>query len=318
MNEILASIQTILNQRIIISNILNEFKKNIKKIKTDDFYRVNESLPPGHYIEHLELIYDYAKSEGVKQFIWFAGDSSLDNKCWIKYKEKGTASHIYNDILTDSDVIQDVAYHLNTMLPQNKLCINTSIEATKLGQRKKTLLDQDEFIRDHVRKDDILIISVGGNDIAFGGAGFPYIQNFFADPTNPKNFDFFEDLFHTQMKAYLEKLISKQKPKKIIVCIIYMPNLTNTTGWADGFLSSVKQLYPGITLDQLTMMIKQLLNQIHDKCVNQIKIGGTEIIPLKLYDIIDGSDQKDYEHAVEPSVQGGKKMAQAFYNIINK
>ncbi len=119
------------------------------------------------------------------------------------------------------------------------------------------------------------------------------------------------------MKDYLERLTSKKKPKKIIVCIIYMPNFMNTSGWAVGFLNNLKKMYPDATIDTLRNNLRGLLKKIHDECIEKIKINGTEIIPLKLYDVIDGTDEKDYENAVEPSIQGGKKMAEAFKNLID-
>ena len=46
------------------------------------------------------------------------------------------------------------------------ITINCAIEESALNERKEGLLSQDEFVRDHIKKDDILIVSVGGNDVA--------------------------------------------------------------------------------------------------------------------------------------------------------
>jgi hypothetical protein len=40
------------------------------------------------------------------------------------------------------------------------------VEATTLNERCFTLTPQDEFLRDNIGKDDVLIVSIGGNDIA--------------------------------------------------------------------------------------------------------------------------------------------------------
>ena len=41
-----------------------------------------------------------------------------------------------------------------------------TVEATTLNERCFTLMPQDVFLRDHIGKEDILIVSIGGNDIA--------------------------------------------------------------------------------------------------------------------------------------------------------
>jgi hypothetical protein len=44
--------------------------------------------------------------------------------------------------------------------------IYMSVEATQLNERCFRLKPQDAFLRENIGKDDILIVSVGGNDIA--------------------------------------------------------------------------------------------------------------------------------------------------------
>ena len=45
-----------------------------------------------------------------------------------------------------------------------------TVEATTLNSRCYKLQPQDEFVRDNISKDDILIVSIGGNDIALAPA----------------------------------------------------------------------------------------------------------------------------------------------------
>jgi hypothetical protein len=44
--------------------------------------------------------------------------------------------------------------------------INCAIEESTVGSRKKEILPHDRFICDHMKKEDMLIVSVEGNDIA--------------------------------------------------------------------------------------------------------------------------------------------------------
>jgi hypothetical protein len=44
------------------------------------------------------------------------------------------------------------------------------VEATTLNERSYRLRPQDKFIRDNISSNDVLIVSVGGNDIALAPA----------------------------------------------------------------------------------------------------------------------------------------------------
>ena len=53
------------------------------------------------------------------------------------------------------------------MKNEEYVVINCAIEESTLGERKENkLLEQDKFIQNRIKKEDILIVSVGGNDIA--------------------------------------------------------------------------------------------------------------------------------------------------------
>lgn len=57
-------------------------------------------------------------------------------------------------------------------------------------------------------------------------------------------------------------------------------------------------------------------NHIH--MFRNIEIAGCEVIPVFLPHVLDGRNSDDYVARVEPSSQGGKKMAELFLNIINE
>jgi len=44
---------------------------------------------------------------------------------------------------------------------------------------------------------------------------------------------------------------------------------------------------------------------------SKITIEGTEVVPFPLFRVLDGTNTEDYLQRVEPSPQGGKKMADA-------
>ena len=107
-----------------------------------------------------------------KPIIYLAGDSSLDNKAWVP--SNGSGGHplphpvpeIYNTFFSSPILKPDVAFFLNHAFASRASVINAAVEASLLRQREKALLPHDEFIRDHIRAEDVLIVSVGANDIA--------------------------------------------------------------------------------------------------------------------------------------------------------
>lgn len=50
---------------------------------------------------------------------------------------------------------------------------------------------------------------------------------------------------------------------------------------------------------------------------SQIKIEGTEVIPIPLFNALDGKCSQDYVARVEPSAIGGKKMAEYLMDAID-
>ena len=126
-------------------------------IEFDDFYGEYH----GHKTRHLEQVRQaLIATHGETPMVWFAGDSSLDNKYWVE--ETGKAHNGYHHIL--KEMKRDVAYHLNSFgIPT----INTAVEATGLRERlDNDLFPQDRYVREFIRPQDTLVVSVGGNDIA--------------------------------------------------------------------------------------------------------------------------------------------------------
>mmetsp|Transcript_2545 Transcript_2545/g.8384 ORF Transcript_2545/g.8384 Transcript_2545/m.8384 type:complete len:336 (+) Transcript_2545:55-1062(+) len=121
----------------------------------------------GHPIRPCEIV-ERRLREDKKKVVFFAGDSSLDNKFW--FQDSAPAVNGYETILVPPEMKQDVAYHVNKLFADRApgwAALNTAIEATSLNDRAfGRLLDQDAFLRDHVTEEDVVVVSVGGNDIA--------------------------------------------------------------------------------------------------------------------------------------------------------
>ena len=119
----------------------------------------------GHRLEDLNVLYKSLKDSGCDNFIFLAGDSSLDNKHWI-FKDQANKSiadlndptisraaiNGYESVLSPARMLADVNYWLNFLLKESrsssakKTCsIMTAVEASMLKQRQVSLLAQDRF-----------------------------------------------------------------------------------------------------------------------------------------------------------------------------
>jgi len=128
-----------------------------------------------HRIPDLEVVHSRLRMQNNRDgLIFLAGDSSLDNKFW--FSDTAPALNGYEKILEPPKSRRDVAYWMNKKLAESKetadgtgsmAVINCAIEESTIGTRScGNLLPQDRFIRDHITRDDVLVISLGGNDIA--------------------------------------------------------------------------------------------------------------------------------------------------------
>lgn len=137
----------------------------------------------GHVLSELEKVVASLRTQ-KKKVIWLVGDSSLDNKHWLYtgyYKERadpsdnsywGDACNGFEEILEPARSVKDVAWWLNRACADNEAlagyaAVNAAVEESTAADREGgNLLAHDEFVRDSLQEGDIVIVSVGGNDIA--------------------------------------------------------------------------------------------------------------------------------------------------------
>lgn len=146
------------------------------------------------------------------------------------------------------------------------------MEATTLNERCSRLRPQDIFLRDNILENDILIVSIGGNDVALAPtpctiasmAGLLCLpsscvtmgKSCFSIPFNdyccgcstsllacvgscPPCFGYFRHLYGDRVQKYIESLTLKTKPKKILVCMIYYPDENvHSPSWAGAALGA--------------------------------------------------------------------------------
>ena len=203
----------------------------------------------GHSVKDLTILKKHLDTLNKKRFVYLVGDSSLDNKHW--FDDTAVATNGYESIISNGQSKCDIAHHMNdvianstfSILKQNKYTvINCAVEESTIGMRNAGLLDQDKFARENMTKDDVVIVSLGGNDVALSPTAntifnMVKLQYMNSEESIKNNFpncwgaDYFINLFKDQLTNYLTNLTFKTKPKKIIVCCIYYPDENQTGGW---------------------------------------------------------------------------------------
>jgi hypothetical protein len=199
-------------------------------------------------------------------------------------------------------------------------CINAAVEESTVGDREKGLLPHDEFVRDHIQSDDVVIVSMGGNDIALKpttGTMLAIGALNFLTPTAMvrggwgPGFGHLKGIFCDQVEVFLKRVYEKHTPKLTIPCTIYYPAVSGAS-WANGLLDRL-----GYTAES-PEKLQALIDSCFAHMTSQIKVEGGAVAPIALSTVLDCRDEKDYDNRVEPSIQGGEKMGRAFVRIIKE
>jgi len=323
-----------------------------RKVEAIQYYQTYH----GHETAYLESVLEALK-EDSERIVYLAGDSSLDNKHWLfnsnnpKYSSRSMLSEEiaadaiqgYEKVLDPPRMIKDVAYFMNLEAKDqgsSLATINTSIEEATLGAHANgNLLDQDKFIRDNITENDILVVSIGGNDIALAATPCTGIHiacavwcfpQFCIDYCGcslvpdcgecipgcccdfcacPCVGGYFADMFKNKVERYIHSLTSKKVPKTIVVCMIYYLDESQAGSWADKVLSYLKyDTNPG--------KLQSLIRWTYRNATKNIRIKGAKVIAHPLFEDLDPKDTRDYDNRVEPSIQGGEKMGRSIFNTI--
>jgi len=165
-------------------------------------------------------------------------------------------------------------------------------------------------------------------------------------------FGHLESLFHGEVEAMVQRLVRPPQsnnsssgsaaqfrpPSLVLVCMIYYLDETPGGSWADTVLGwlgydadpaklkyAIKLLFETIEAKGFSARPRGLGNQ-KGRTLCGGDVGGasecsessivTRVLPFPLFEVLDGSDTNDYVQRVEPSVEGGRKMALAILKFI--
>eukprot|EP00966_Prymnesium_polylepis_P225280 5210855-Prymnesium_polylepis.1 len=110
---------------------------------------------------------------------------------------------------------------------------------------------------------------------------------------------------HPVQREFIKQLISACPgggPRCVVVCMLYYLDEAPTQSWANGTLSA-------LGYDKDPSKLQLLMRKAFELATRKMKLPGVEVVPLPLYEALDGKDAKDYVQRVEPSSAGGQKMA---------
>ncbi|KAJ4410731.1 hypothetical protein N0V91_001659 [Didymella pomorum] len=293
---------------------------NLGKINRSRFYFEWK----GHQIQDLVSFHAITTAERPgKPIVYLAGDSSLDNKHWVSNEQEVDIEvpEIYKHTLGKPTPKLDVAFWMNHLLVDRATCINTAVEESMLRQRDEGLLAHDKFIRDNIRSQDVLIVSVGANDIALRPLPCTIrhmLQLAWAtsrsslEKGTASSLKYFNHMFCDKVQDYVDRMTAKTRPRAVIICMIYYPleSGLGQSSWAD---TQLKALGYNTWPEQLQTAISTLYRTATQK----IRIQDTQVLPCALHEVLDGKTAKDYTARVEPNEEGGRKMANKFVELLD-
>ena len=213
---------------------------------------------------------------------------------------------------------RDVCYWLNRAILRAGLdlaCVNTAVEASTLGERsgmfgRPQLLPQDRFASQHLLPKDALCVSVGGNDVVMQptlATVCSMLALIRASPESVRSgrawgLRHFVRLFRDRVRSYIERVLDGHHVSAVAVCCIYYPCLEGLGSWADLGLGLLRY-------DSEPARLQLILREIYRQAVAEIRLPGVRVVPIPLYEFLDPGAPGDYVARVEPSVVGGRKLA---------
>lgn len=141
--------------------------------------------------------------------------------------------------------------------------------------------------------------------------------------TFPPCLGYMNHMFGVRVQHYIDKLISKTKPKRVLVCMIYyLDENSLTQSWAGPALNC-------LGYNQNPERLQYLIRRMYNDATSKIRLASassslntttsnTRVIPVPLFAVLNGKNSNDYIARVEPSSQGGKKIAEYILDIIER
>lgn len=281
----------------------------------------------GHELSHLEqmlpILRSATGSHEERRVIWLVGDSSLDNKFWLPDRWL-QAVNGYEAALEPAIARPDVARLMNLevlLRGMPYVVVNAAVEESTIAERAGGLIPQDQFVRDNMRQGDVVVASVGGNDIALHpslwtiwsmGMLVTVASDAAVQAGNASGMAHFVSMFGGGVEAYLRALCSKVTPALVIPCMIYFPHEKPGDSWADRTLGL-------LGYNRNPEFLQHVIKKLYELGTCRIRLPHVHVAPCPLFQLLDPSlDSQDYVARVEPSEIGGLKLAKGILDIVQE
>merc|ERR1712192_54487 len=109
--------------------------------------------------------------------------------------------------------------------------------------------------------------------------------------------------YRQAVEHYIKQLTSKQMPAAVLVCMIYFPSEHQTPSWCSSALGRMGY-------NSRPQLLQSAIQQMFTIATQNVSIPGTKVIPVPLFEKLEGKTRSDYLHRVEPSATGGAKLAE--------
>ncbi len=267
----------------------------------------------GHRVDHLAGLRSHLVDSGCRRFVYLCGDSSLDNKAWVPSIAQAAPMNGYPENWL---MMPDVCYHINVVAQlksgeSGAVCaINCAVEESSLESRRVALLQQDEFVRDHLESSDVIVMSVGGNDVVLNPS-LRTVVNAALVALSPTalvrsewapGLGYFCRFVAGGVDSYAKRLKRECPAANVLVCMIYFPLEEPGGSWAD---SALKLIGYDRNPQKLQAAIRAIYRHLQHFTFES---GNVTLVPL--FEALDGKNAEHYCARVEPNDEGGRVLAE--------
>ena len=303
----------------------------------------------GHKLSHLKTalieLRGCAPQVRRRPIVFLMGDSTLDNKFWLRACPRMAAGGGYERFISPPLVVPDVTSCLIAALSSemglSHTVLNCAVEESTLQGRVVRQVGSSgppQLTRPHdifaaqacgAVTGDIMVLSLGGNDIVLSPSlstiaalvGTLHCASISAlESGTAWGFNTLIKLFRDDMQTYINALYNAgARPSTIIVLFPYLPERAGSltqSSWAD---TSLKLLGYDAAPENLERVMRAVYKRA--TCLLQpppMASQSTRIIPVALFDgVLDStSGSGDFIARVEPSAKGSAKIAHRLAKII--
>jgi hypothetical protein len=196
--------------------------------------------------------------------------------------------------------------------------LNLAAEDSTLAEKSAGLSAYDCFIRDNLRPNDILVVSIGVNDVALkpSTANTLAIGALLLSPTAlieaewAPGLNHFKTVFRSNVESYVKELTTKTVPATILVCMTYFPDEKQDAGAPKALGKLGYNLFP--------QKFQAIIRKLYEIGTTEIEVPGANVVPVPLFEVLDGKDTNMYVHRVKLSVQGARAIARLLHGKVTQ